>query len=365
MLKGFQKATRRIKRFAQNTLRSAKRVAYAFTAMAVAAIFALKRILGAGEMFNRKMRRSLAIMTAVSGVMRADMKKTAIAVARQTMFSAEQAAEAYYYLASAGLDAAQSIAAMPKVAQFAQAGMFDMARATEMLTDAQSALGLKVHDAEQNMQNMVYVSDALVKAATLADATVEQLAESLATKAGSDMRFWKISLEDGLAVLLSFAEQGTKAADAGTAFHIMLRDFSSKAIENARKFKEFGIDVYEGATHELRPLLHIVADLEDALSNMGGELKKTKLLQLGFADRSVAQTTKLLGFSREMVRFSSALERAGGTSKRVADTQLTPLEKAVAKLGASWVNLSDKMTPVVHGEFRGHYSAKLVVVYLH
>jgi TP901 family phage tail tape measure protein len=117
--------------------------------------------------------------------MEKDMSDAAREVAKVTTFSAEQAAESFFFLASAGLDAEASIAALPRVAQFAQAGMFDMSRATDLLTDAQSALGLTIRDdAVKNMENMIKVSDVLVRANTLSNATVEQFSTSLTTKAG-------------------------------------------------------------------------------------------------------------------------------------------------------------------------------------
>ena len=51
--------------------------------------------------------------------MRDDMVAAAEEVGRVTTFSARDAAESYFFLASAGLDAKQSIAALPAVAQFA------------------------------------------------------------------------------------------------------------------------------------------------------------------------------------------------------------------------------------------------------
>ena len=87
--------------------------------------------------------------------MRSKLEMAAREVAKTTTFSATQAAEAYFFLASAGLDAAQSIEALPRVAKFAQAGNFDLARATDLLTDAQSALGLTIRDdVVKNMENM-------------------------------------------------------------------------------------------------------------------------------------------------------------------------------------------------------------------
>ena len=104
--------------------------------------------------FDAAMVKSTAIMGDVSDAMRNDMSAAAREVAKTTTFSAAQAAEAFFFLASAGLDAEQSIAALPKVAEFAQAGMFDMATATDLLTDAQSALGLSSDDAAENLENL-------------------------------------------------------------------------------------------------------------------------------------------------------------------------------------------------------------------
>src|SRR3972149_6739188 len=79
--------------------------------------------------FDDKLNQSLAIMGDVSDEMRGEMSDAAREVAKTTVFSASPAAESLFFLASAGLDAADSIGALPIVARFAQAGMFDMATA--------------------------------------------------------------------------------------------------------------------------------------------------------------------------------------------------------------------------------------------
>src|SRR3990167_7965049 len=68
--------------------------------------------------FEKAMTASLAIMGNVSTMMRREMAEAAREVGRTTAFSATQAAEAFYFLASAGLDAKQSIAALPTVTRF-------------------------------------------------------------------------------------------------------------------------------------------------------------------------------------------------------------------------------------------------------
>ena len=154
------------------------RMSVAFTAPAVMFVRAMVKELGA---FEQKMTRSTAIMGDLSTQMRNDLVETASAVAAEVPRSAKEAAEGYFFLASAGLDAAKSIRALPAVMDFAIAGNFDLARATSLSADAQSALGLKSDDASKNLENLTRVTDVLVKANTLANASTEQFSRSLTT----------------------------------------------------------------------------------------------------------------------------------------------------------------------------------------
>jgi len=87
--------------------------------------------------FEDKLNQSLAIMKTTEEQQIA-MGRSARQVAIETRVSADESAEAFFFLASAGLDAEQSIQALPQVSKFAQAGMFDMALATDLATDSKS-----------------------------------------------------------------------------------------------------------------------------------------------------------------------------------------------------------------------------------
>lgn len=272
--------------------------------------------------FDAAMTQSLAIMGDVDEKLEKDMVNAARKMAKQTTFSAKDAAESYFYLASAGLDAKASVAALPTVAQFAQAGMFDMALATDLLTDAQSALGLTIRDdAVANMENMIRVSDVLVKANTLANATVQQFSESLTNRAGAALRMVNKDVEEGVAVLAAFADQGIKGAEAGTRLDIVLRDLQSKAVLNKDVFAELGVSVFD-AEGNMRNIADVIADLEHLLGPMNDEMKRATLLQLGFSDRSVASILALMGMSDQIKVYESELRKAGGTTETVAKKQL-------------------------------------------
>jgi TP901 family phage tail tape measure protein len=288
--------------------------------------------------FDDAMVKSTAIMGDLSKEMRGKLETAARDVAKTTTFSAKQAADAYFYLASAGLDATQSIAAMPKVAAFAQAGNFDLARATDLLTDAQSALGLTIRDdVVANMENMTRVSDVLVKANTLANATVEQFSESLTNKAGAALRLVNKDLEEGVAVLAVYADQGVKGAEAGEKLNIVLRDLQTAAIKNGDTFKQFGIEVFDSQGN-LRNMADIIAQLETALAGMSDEQRRTTLMMLGFQERSISATAALIGTSDAMRQYETQLRSAGGITQTVAEKQLQSFK---AQLSLLWSGLQD------------------------
>jgi TP901 family phage tail tape measure protein len=235
------------------------------------------------------------------------------------------------------------------VAQFAQAGMFDMSRATDLLTDAQSALGLTIRDdAVKNMENMIKVSDVLVRANTLSNATVEQFSTSLTTKAGAALRGFGIDMEEGVAVLAAFADQGIKGEEAGTRLEIVLKDLSTKAIINKEDFAALGVSVFD-STGEMRNLGDIVADMEGLLGSMSDETKKATLLQLGFSDRSVGAMMSLLGTSDAIKNYEKELRSASGFTNEVANKQLETFSSQVKLLESAFIDVAiqigEELTP--------------------
>lgn len=330
-VRGLRKAEAELSKFGRNV----GKVALAATA-AVGGIAAVS--IKAFADFDSKLQQSVSIMGDVSDAMREDMSEAAREVAKTTTFSAEQAAESFFFLASAGLDAEQSIGALPAVAQFAQAGMFDMALATDLLTDAQSALGLVSSDTETNLQEMVRVSDVLVKANTMANASVQQFSEALTNRAGAALKAVGKDIEEGVAVLAAFADQGIKGAEAGTRFDMVLRDLQTRAISNAEAFESFNIQVFD-QEGEMRNLGDIIGEVEDALGGLSDEQSRAALQTLGFTDRSIASLMALLGTSDAIKEYEEGLRNAGGTTQDVADKQLESFNSQLELLKSRFVDV--------------------------
>jgi TP901 family phage tail tape measure protein len=296
--------------------------------------------LGAGTVkafadFDNALVQSTAIMGDVSTAMRTKMAEAAKEIARTTTMSATAAAESYFYLASAGLSAEQAVAALPQVARFAQAGMFDMATATDLATDAQSALGLTVADAQQNLRNLTRVTDVLVKANTLSNATVQQFSEALTSEAGAALKSFGIDMEEGVAVLAAFADQGIKAQVAGTGLSRILRLMTQAANSNADELEDLGIAIFDDAG-KLRNLADIVEDMEDAFRGMSDQERTASLEAIGFTARVQGIILPLLGTSDAIREYTAGLRKAGNTTREIADKQL---ESFSAQLKIAWNNI--------------------------
>ena len=301
--------------------------------------------------FDRALNQSLAIMGDVSDTMRTDLSEAAREVAKATTFSAEQAAESFYFLASAGLDAEASISAMPQVAQFAQAGMFDMATATDLLTDAQSALGLAVRDdAIENLNNMSRVSDVLVRATTLANATTQQFSEALTNKAGAALRVLNKDVEEGAAVLALFADQGVKGTEAGEALNILLRDVTRAAAANKDEFAALGLEVLDSEGN-LKNMADVVAEFTSVLEPMSDAQQAATLDQLGLTRAVGNNIRQVLGGSEAIRDYEAALRGAGGATEEVADKQLESFSAQVGLLRDQFldvaISLGQRLEPAI------------------
>ena len=300
--------------------------------------------------FDSAMKESTSIMGDLSEKTKKDLRDTAIQMSTESTFAAKELGEAYYFLASAGLDADQSIAALPVVMKFAQAGAFDLASATDLLTDAQSALGKSSDDAAINQERMIGLSDILVRAGTLANATVRQFSEALTNKSGPAMRAYGVETETGVALLAAFADQGVKGREAGTQLGIVLREMQKAVKENSEAFKEAGISVYD-SNGNLQNFGDTVKQLEDRLIPMSAEQKKAELGMLGFSERSQLALLTLLGTSEKIKEYEAALRVAGGVTEEVSEKQLTSFNNQM-KIAKNQVTtaalvIGEQLAPVV------------------
>ena len=307
--------------FADNTKKMeamARRVELAVAGMtAIIAGSAVK----AFAKFDKAMTESLAIMENVTSEMRTQMEDLAIVLSTTQKQSAAQLAEAYFFLASAGFSAKQSMDSLAVVQTFATAGNFNLAKATRLAAGAQNTLGLSSQNSAEHIRNLTRVTDVLVKANRLSQASTEQFAEALTNRAGPTLRIYNKSIEEGVAALAVYAKQNIVGMEAGTFLRRTLLLLAQSAIKAKDAHRAYGFSVFDAAG-KMRNLSDIAQQLERILGPMTEKQRVATLAALGFQFRIQQAILPLVGMSKELRKFEKELKNAGGTSKQVAENQM-------------------------------------------
>lgn len=302
--------------------------------------------------FDKAMTQSTAIMSGVTKDVRQEMEALAKQLSMEGSISATELAEAYYFLAAAGFDVEQSMAALGKVQSFAIAGNFNMARATDLLTDAQSALGLTSKDAAKNLEGMTRVGDVLVRANTLANSSVEQFAKALTTKAAAALRNLNKDVEEGVAVLAAYADQGIKAEQSGERFNILLRELQRGGANKkiSAEWLRRDMKVFDEATGKMLPIVEIIEQLEAATSNLSDKERVQLFKDLGFMQEAQDAINSLLGTSSKIREYERELRNAGGMVEKVRANQksfTSELNRFQNQINVISIEIGERLAPSI------------------
>lgn len=288
--------------------------------------------------FDKQMVNSTAIMGDLSATMTEDLAEGARKVAEITTFSSAEAAKGLYFIASAGFDAASSLEALPVAARFAQAGLLDLAKATEYLMDVTTAFGGVSRDsitglinADETVEEMTRISDVITEGAVISNATIDQLSASLTNKAAGAARLLGIEVEETTAALAAFASVGIKGQVAGTQYAMVLRDLQKAFNKNSETFRSLGVNVYD-AQGNFNSLSDILMSMNSAFSSMSDQQVRATLTMMGFQDRSLGAMMAIMDMGGQIDIYEAALHRASGATEEISEKQLKSLSARLTLL---------------------------------
>ena len=255
-----------------------------------------------------------------------------------TKFSAIESAEALNYMALAGYDTQKSMEMLPPVLSLAAAGNMELATASDMVTDASSALGL-------TQEQTLAMVDQMAMAASKSNTSVEQLGDAM-LRVGGTAKVMKGGTTELSTVLGLLADNGTKGAEAGTAMRNILMSIQGDKFE--KTFGAMGISAYD-AEGNLRSLKDIFMDMKGAMEGMTDE-EKTDIISKTFNARDLKNVNALLGTSAQRWdELGAAIEDSEGSAEKMADTQLDNLAGDITLLKSAFeglkISVSDKLTP--------------------
>ncbi len=177
----------------------------------------------------------------------------------ETAFSASECAEALNYLALAGYDTEQMCNTLPTVLNLAAAGDIALADASDMVTDAMSALGMGVDEAE----TMV---DQMAKTASTTNTSVAQLGEGILTigATAKSIKGGTAELNTALGIL---ANNGIKGAEGGTHLRNIILSLQNPTDKAAAQMEALGVSVYDSEGN-MRSMNDILGDLNKSMDGM-------------------------------------------------------------------------------------------------
>ena len=292
-----------------------------------------------GMQFDKAMSQVAATMGVTTGEIE-ELRQFAQKMGAETAFSATQAAEALNYMALAGYDAETSMGMLPNVLNLAAAGAMDLGRASDMLTDSQSALGLSLDETND-------LVDKMAQAASKSNTSVSQLGDAILTVGGTakNLSGGTTELATALGVL---ADNGVKGTEGGTALRNIILALSAPTDTAAKAMKELGVDVFD-AEGNMRGLNEIFGDLNESLSTMTQQDRMDALSTI-FNKRDLKSAEALLAnYGDRWDELSGYIDDAAGAAQQMADTQLDNLNGDITLMKSALegvkIEFSDGLNP--------------------
>ena len=259
------------------------------------------------------------------------LSKLAKKMGAETAFSASECAEALNYLALAGYDTQQMCDTLPTVLNLAAAGDIQLASASDMVTDAMSALGMGVDEAG----TMV---DQMAKTASTTNTSVAQLGEGILTigATAKSIKGGTAELNTALGIL---ANNGIKGAEGGTHLRNIILSLQSPTDAAAKQMEALGISVYDSEGN-MRSLNDILGDLNTSMDGMTSA-EKSNIISTIFNKTDLSSVNALLANTGSTWDdLQQKITDSGGAAQQMADTQLDNLQGQITILKSALEGLA-------------------------
>jgi TP901 family phage tail tape measure protein len=304
-------------------------------AMGLAAAAGIRSVLQSGAEFQGSMNQVRAV-TGATGATFDEMSGQARELGASTKFSAGEAADAMYFLASAGFSTSETMSALPGVLQLAAAGNMDLATTADIASNVLAGYGMEVGELGR-------VNDVLAATFQSTNTNISQLGEAMkyvapvASEAGMEF-------EEAAAALGLLGNAGIQGSMAGTTLRGIITGLIAPTGEAADILARLGINAQD-SSGQLLPM----ADILDQLAGSG--ITAGEIFQI-FGERAGPGLQVLLREGGDALRdlTDNGLNSAG-TAAEVAAIQMEGLQGAVTELGSAWEGLKIALFEAGAGDF--------------
>ena len=227
----------------------------AFMVLGAAGLAALGGIIAVGSDFEQAMANVASVAGGGAESMRL-LSDAAREMGENSVFSAHQAADAMYYLGSAGFDTEQIIDSLAGVMNLAGATMDDLAHTSQVVVATLSQFGLEAEESER-------ISNVFAAAIRGSQLNMQRLGDAM-TYVGPVAASLDMSLEETTGILMALHNAGFMGSMAGTA----LRGALTRLLNPTKRAAD-ALAKYNLSVQDVSPETHKFSQIIDALSNAG------------------------------------------------------------------------------------------------
>lgn len=297
--------------------------------------------------------QQIANTASVVGAVGEEMDRLEAAARRAgvtTIFKASEAAEAMYYLASAGLDTQEIIQSLEGTLALAAATMYDLSDTTFIVVSALKQWRMDASEA-------IRVANVMAASISGSQATMSKLGESL-KYVGPLAASLNYSFEQTVATLSLLYNAGIGASQAGTALRQSLVRLQKPTGQGIAAARELGLAIDTDLSPQVNDLIGILRNLEKVLGN-----DKDAIREAGDEMAHIFGIRAVTAFQVLLMAGSEALEEM---QKKITDTNkaFTMMEIQLDTIKGSWrllksamqeiaIQMSESLYPVIRGVVDG------------
>ena len=272
--------------------------------------------------------QSMAQVRAVSGATE-DQFKALDSIAREmgrtTVFTARESAQALSFMSMAGLEAEQSIAALPDVLNLAAAGQLELGQSADIVTNVMAGYGIEA-------DRVTHAVDVLTKGFTSANTDLVQLGEAFKL-GGPVAKAAGLSFEETAAALSLMGNAGFQATLSGTALRGAITRLLNPTDENRKLLEQYGVEVLD-SEGKMRSLVEIMRQFE------GVGLTAADAMAIFGQRAGPAMLALLEQGSGALEELTFEMLNAAGTADRIARTQLDTFQGDITLLKSALEGLA-------------------------
>ena len=288
-----------------------------------------KETVGAGMSFQSAMS-SVSAVSGATGKDLTDLTNKAKEVCASSKFSATEVAKAMGYMGMAGWKTGEMLAGTTGIINLAAASNTDLARTSDIVTDALTAFGKSAGDSGE-------FADVMAAASANANTNVEMMGETF-KYVGSVAGAMKYSIQDVALATGLMANSSIKGGEAGTALRSIMTRMAKPTKESATAMEALGMSLTDG-NRKMKSFKTVITDLRKGMQGMTEDQKASYAAMLGGQEAMAGVLAIANASEKDFNKLSAAIENSKDAAEKMAEIKMDNLEGKVTTLKSRFEGL--------------------------